>query len=83
MNKIPNDDIRSNTPSGQMSIGNISMTSVESTNASRKDRKNEPSTSGSRFNLRKATKTSKKKGEKISVRKERKATKTLAIVLGK
>ncbi|XP_058797009.1 dopamine D2-like receptor isoform X2 [Phymastichus coffea] len=73
---------RSSTPSGKASIGNISTTSVGSPNSSKKNRKNESSSSGSRFNLRKATKTSKKKGEKISVKKERKATKTLAIVLG-
>lgn len=47
----------------------------------KKDRKN--ASSGSRFTIYKANKASKKKREKSSAKKERKATKTLAIVLGK
>ncbi|XP_011639590.1 dopamine D2-like receptor isoform X2 [Pogonomyrmex barbatus] len=46
----------------------------------KKDRKN--ASSGSRFTIYKANKASKKKREKSSAKKERKATKTLAIVLG-
>lgn len=46
-----------------------------------KDKKN--ATAGSRFTIYKANKASKKKREKSSAKKERKATKTLAIVLGK
>ncbi|XP_025992168.2 dopamine D2-like receptor isoform X3 [Solenopsis invicta] len=45
----------------------------------KKDRKN---ASASRFTIYKANKASKKKREKSSAKKERKATKTLAIVLG-
>lgn len=47
----------------------------------KKDRKN--ASAGSRFTIYKANKASKKKREKSSAKKERKATKTLAIVLGK
>ncbi|XP_071635793.1 dopamine D2-like receptor isoform X1 [Temnothorax longispinosus] len=46
----------------------------------KKDRKN--ASAGSRFTIYKANKASKKKREKSSAKKERKATKTLAIVLG-
>lgn len=46
----------------------------------KKDKKN--AASGSRFTIYKANKASKKKREKSSAKKERKATKTLAIVLG-
>lgn len=46
----------------------------------KKDKKN--AVSGSRFTIYKANKASKKKREKSSAKKERKATKTLAIVLG-
>ncbi|KAI4474695.1 hypothetical protein M0802_015489 [Mischocyttarus mexicanus] len=46
----------------------------------KKDKKNV--SSGSKFNLYKTNKASKKKREKISAKRERKATKTLAIVLG-
>ncbi|KAL6434441.1 hypothetical protein ACFW04_006091 [Cataglyphis niger] len=46
----------------------------------KKDRKN--ASTGSRFTIYKANKASKKKREKSSAKKERKATKTLAIVLG-
>ncbi|XP_061935498.1 dopamine D2-like receptor isoform X2 [Apis cerana] len=46
----------------------------------KKDKKN--AGSGSRFTIYKANKASKKKREKSSAKKERKATKTLAIVLG-
>ncbi|XP_016842904.1 dopamine D2-like receptor isoform X2 [Nasonia vitripennis] len=67
--------------SGATCVSTVSTVSVGG--GSKKERKNEPSAStGSRFNLRKANKTSKKKGDKISAKKERKATKTLAIVLG-
>ncbi|XP_043288011.1 dopamine D2-like receptor isoform X2 [Venturia canescens] len=45
-----------------------------------KDKKN--ASAGSRFTIYKANKASKKKREKSSAKKERKATKTLAIVLG-
>ncbi|XP_014467938.1 PREDICTED: dopamine D2-like receptor isoform X2 [Dinoponera quadriceps] len=48
--------------------------------AGKKDRKN--ASAGSRFTIYKANKASKKKREKSSAKKERKATKTLAIVLG-
>lgn len=47
----------------------------------KKDRKN--ASAGSRFTIYKANKASKKKREKSSAKKERKATKTLAIVLGR
>jgi hypothetical protein len=47
---------------------------------SKKERK---STSSSRFTIYKVNKASRKKREKSSAKKERKATKTLAIVLGK
>lgn len=47
----------------------------------KKDRK--MASSGSRFTIYKANKASKKKREKSSAKRERKATKTLAIVLGK
>jgi hypothetical protein len=40
-------------------------------------------TAGSRFTIYKVNKASRKKREKSSAKKERKATKTLAIVLGK
>ncbi|XP_003700100.2 dopamine D2-like receptor isoform X1 [Megachile rotundata] len=46
----------------------------------KKDKKN--AAAGSRFTIYKANKASKKKREKSSAKKERKATKTLAIVLG-
>ncbi|XP_046486939.1 dopamine D2-like receptor isoform X2 [Neodiprion pinetum] len=46
----------------------------------KKERKN--ASAGSRFTIYKANKASKKKREKSSAKKERKATKTLAIVLG-
>ncbi|XP_066584740.1 dopamine D2-like receptor isoform X2 [Prorops nasuta] len=46
----------------------------------KKDRKN--ASTGTRFTIYKANKASKKKREKSSAKKERKATKTLAIVLG-
>ncbi|XP_018343244.1 PREDICTED: dopamine D2-like receptor [Trachymyrmex septentrionalis] len=46
----------------------------------KKDRKN--ASAGTRFTIYKANKASKKKREKSSAKKERKATKTLAIVLG-
>lgn len=46
-----------------------------------KDKKN--ASAGSRFTIYKANKASKKKREKSSAKRERKATKTLAIVLGK
>ncbi|XP_048515832.1 dopamine D2-like receptor isoform X2 [Athalia rosae] len=54
--------------------------SVGSGMAAKKDRKN--ASAGSRFTIYKANKASKKKREKSSAKKERKATKTLAIVLG-
>jgi hypothetical protein len=47
---------------------------------SKKERK---STASSRFTIYKVNKASRKKREKSSAKKERKATKTLAIVLGK
>ena len=47
---------------------------------SKKERKG---TSSSRFTIYKVNKASRKKREKSSAKKERKATKTLAIVLGK
>lgn len=47
----------------------------------KKERK--ASTGGSRFTIYKVNKASRKKREKSSAKKERKATKTLAIVLGK
>ncbi|XP_043500955.1 dopamine D2-like receptor isoform X2 [Polistes fuscatus] len=46
----------------------------------KKDKKN--ASSGSKFNIYKSNKASKKKKEKSSAKRERKATKTLAIVLG-
>lgn len=46
----------------------------------KKERK--ASTATARFTIYKANKASKKKREKSSAKKERKATKTLAIVLG-
>lgn len=48
---------------------------------SKKERKASAATA--RFTIYKANKASKKKREKSSAKKERKATKTLAIVLGK
>ncbi|KAG8034972.1 hypothetical protein G9C98_008048 [Cotesia typhae] len=56
------------------------VTAGGGTDAVKKDKK--PSDSTSRFTIYKANKASKKKREKSSVKKERKATKTLAIVLG-
>ncbi|KAG7197229.1 hypothetical protein KM043_018356 [Ampulex compressa] len=53
---------------------------LSGTSSCKKDRKN--ASSGSRFTIYKANKASKKKREKSSAKKERKATKTLAIVLG-
>ena len=47
--------------------------------SSKKERK---ATAASRFTIYKVNKASKKKREKSSAKKERKATKTLAIVLG-
>jgi len=59
----------------------LTRTSSVLSSAGKKDRKN--ASSGSRFTIYKANKASKKKREKSSAKKERKATKTLAIVLGK
>ncbi|XP_043510934.1 dopamine D2-like receptor isoform X3 [Frieseomelitta varia] len=53
---------------------------LSGSSACKKDKKN--AVSGSRFTIYKANKASKKKREKSSAKKERKATKTLAIVLG-
>ncbi|XP_076621120.1 dopamine D2-like receptor isoform X2 [Colletes latitarsis] len=53
---------------------------LSSSSTCKKDKKN--AASGSRFTIYKANKASKKKREKSSAKKERKATKTLAIVLG-
>ncbi|XP_040157204.1 LOW QUALITY PROTEIN: dopamine D2-like receptor [Anopheles arabiensis] len=58
---------------------NDSTLSTNSRDSSRKDKKN---TQASRFTIYKVNKASKKKREKSSAKKERKATKTLAIVLG-
>ncbi|XP_046802559.1 dopamine D2-like receptor isoform X2 [Lucilia cuprina] len=58
---------------------NDSTLSTTSKTSSRKDKKN---TQASRFTIYKVHKASKKKREKTSAKKERKATKTLAIVLG-
>ncbi|CAO1404754.1 unnamed protein product [Diamesa tonsa] len=58
---------------------NDSTLSTNSRENSRKDNKN---TQASRFTIYKVNKASKKKREKSSAKKERKATKTLAIVLG-
>lgn len=59
----------------------LSRTPSVLSSAGKKDRKN--ASAGSRFTIYKANKASKKKREKSSAKKERKATKTLAIVLGK
>ncbi|XP_011494541.1 PREDICTED: dopamine D2-like receptor isoform X2 [Ceratosolen solmsi marchali] len=76
------EEAASNSPSAP-TTGSMCGESIGRTHISKKDHKQETSSStGSRFNLRKANKASKKKGDKISARKERKATKTLAIVLG-
>ncbi|CAL7939874.1 unnamed protein product [Xylocopa violacea] len=53
---------------------------LSSSSTCKKDKKN--AATGSRFTIYKANKASKKKREKSSAKKERKATKTLAIVLG-
>ncbi|XP_017881762.1 dopamine D2-like receptor isoform X2 [Ceratina calcarata] len=53
---------------------------LSATSTCKKDKKN--AASASRFTIYKANKASKKKREKSSAKKERKATKTLAIVLG-
>ncbi|XP_061398805.1 dopamine D2-like receptor, partial [Musca vetustissima] len=58
---------------------NDSTLSSTSKTSSRKDKKN---IQASRFTIYKVHKASKKKREKTSAKKERKATKTLAIVLG-
>uniref|UniRef100_A0A1I8PCW6 G-protein coupled receptors family 1 profile domain-containing protein n=1 Tax=Stomoxys calcitrans TaxID=35570 RepID=A0A1I8PCW6_STOCA len=58
---------------------NDSTLSATSKSSSRKDKKN---IQASRFTIYKVHKASKKKREKTSAKKERKATKTLAIVLG-
>ncbi|XP_058055796.1 dopamine D2-like receptor [Anopheles bellator] len=57
----------------------LSTNSTATRDSSRKDKKN---TQASRFTIYKVNKASKKKREKSSAKKERKATKTLAIVLG-
>lgn len=44
--------------------------------------RNREDVAGSKFNIRKTNQASKKGSDKISARRERKATKTLAIVLG-
>ncbi|KAM7346832.1 dopamine D2-like receptor isoform 3-T4 [Cochliomyia hominivorax] len=59
---------------------NDSTLSTTSKTSSRKDKKN--TQASSRFTIYKVHKASKKKREKTSAKKERKATKTLAIVLG-
>lgn len=59
----------------------LSRTPSVLSSVGKKDRKN--ASSGSRFTIYKANKASKKKREKSTAKKERKATKTLAIVLGK
>ncbi|XP_054087233.1 dopamine D2-like receptor isoform X2 [Zeugodacus cucurbitae] len=58
---------------------NDSTLSAASKSSSRKDKKN---SQASRFTIYKVHKASKKKREKSSAKKEQKATKTLAIVLG-
>ncbi|XP_049310282.1 dopamine D2-like receptor isoform X1 [Bactrocera dorsalis] len=58
---------------------NDSTISAASKSSSRKDKKN---SQASRFTIYKVHKASKKKREKSSAKKEQKATKTLAIVLG-
>ncbi|XP_067635670.1 dopamine D2-like receptor [Eurosta solidaginis] len=60
-------------------VRNDSTLSASSKTSSRKDKKG---SQASRFTIYKVHKASKKKREKVSARKERKATKTLAIVLG-
>ncbi|XP_071056187.1 dopamine D2-like receptor isoform X2 [Onthophagus taurus] len=59
-------------------VTGVNSGSARST-GSKKERK---ATAGARFTIYKVNKASKKKREKSSARKERKATKTLAIVLG-
>jgi hypothetical protein len=61
-----------------ITAGTVAAVSAASAGDSKKDRKS----TGSRFTIYKVNKASKKKREKSSAKKERKATKTLAIVLG-
>lgn len=58
----------------------VRTVSEEECTGSKKERK---ASAGSRFTIYKVNKASRKKREKSSAKKERKATKTLAIVLGK
>lgn len=57
-----------------------SGSATERSTGSKKERK---ASAASRFTIYKVNKASRKKREKSSAKKERKATKTLAIVLGK
>lgn len=59
------------------------MNSGAATPASTGSKKEKKATTAARFTIYKVNKASRKKREKSSAKKERKATKTLAIVLGK
>lgn len=64
-----------------LQLGRTPNVLSDTPSTSKKDKKN--ASSGSKFTIYKANKASKKKREKSTAKKERKATKTLAIVLGK